>query len=145
MALQLFDFVKILFSKDGSYENLPDNEKNRNFFMTQRFMSIKFPVQANALNHFKVEGPSVMDCWHRTMVHLSGGKVPPWIYAKTKKKETKEEKLKLPSEAFVKWYCQKNECSRRDYDQLVKFFGNAFTDEQLKFEKVLRSQGILQD
>jgi len=141
--IQLFDYTKLVFSKnEKEWEKLKDNDKARNFFMLNRFMSIKYPVQASILSHYKVDPVSVSDYWHRTMKNLYSSS-PSWIYAKTKKRADVEKKLDLPSNEMIKWYCEKNEMTRKDFDQTVKFHGEKFLAELKTLEKILKSQGII--
>lgn len=141
--IQLFDYTKLVFSKnEKDWENIKDVDKARNFFMLNRFMSIKYPVQANYLSHYKVDAVSVSDYWHRTMKTLYSSP-PGWMYAKTKKKADVEKKMDLPSNEMIRWYCEKNELSRKDFDAIVKFNGDKFLTEVKSLEKTLKSQGIL--
>jgi hypothetical protein len=141
--IQLFDYVKIVFSKnEKSWKELKDTDKSRNFFMLNRFMCIKYPVQANMLSHYRIDPVAVSDYWHRTMSSLFNT-APNWIYAKTKKKNEEAKKLDLPSPEMIRWYCDKNEMSKKDFDQNVKFFGDDFIKELKSLEKLLKSQGVL--
>jgi hypothetical protein len=141
--VQLFDYLKLVFSKDDkSWNSLSSTDKSRNFFMLNRFMSIKYPVQAGALSHYRINLESVSDYWHRTMSSLYTSS-PNWIYAKTKKKNDDAKKLDLPSPEMIKWHCERNEMSRRDFDEHVKFFGESFLSELRSMEKILKSQGLL--
>jgi hypothetical protein len=141
--IQLFDYIKIVFSNDEkAWREIKDIDKSRNFFMLNRFMSIKFPVQAAALSHYKIDAPGVSDYWHRTMSNLFKS-TPNWVYAKTKKKNEESKKIDLPSDEMIKWFCEKNEMSRAEFYQNVNFFGDAFLKEIKSLEKILKSQGIL--
>jgi hypothetical protein len=141
--IQLFDYVKLVFSKDEkAWKELKNTDKSRNFFMLNRFMSIKYPVQANMLSHYKISPEGVSDYWHKSMSALHSGS-PSWIYAKTVKKKDIEKKLDLPSNEMIRWYCDRNEISRRDFDENVKFFGESFLGEVRSLEKILKSQGAL--
>jgi hypothetical protein len=141
--IQLFDYLKLVFSKnEKDWKDLKDTDKSRNFFMLNRFMAIQFPVQANYLSHYKIDPVAVSDYWHRTMSSKFSS-TPKWVYAKTIKKKDQEKKLDLPSNEMIKWYCEKNEISRSEFDLNVKFFGESFLDEIKKLEKILKSQGLL--
>jgi hypothetical protein len=141
--IQLFDYIKLVFSRDEkSWKSLKNTDKSRNFFMLNRFMSIKYPVQANMLSHYKINPEAVSDYWHRNMSSLHSG-TPTWIYAKTVKKKDVEKKLDLPSPEMIKWYCDQNEISRRDFDENVKFFGDNFLSDIRSLEKILKSQNAL--
>lgn len=143
MAIQLFDYIEILFSRDEKkWNEMTDMDKSRNFFMTTRFMSIKYPIQAATLSPLKIDMPAASNYWHKTMSQLHGS-VPTWIYAKTVKKDTAEKKLNLPSDEMIKWYCAKNELSEREFMQHVEFFKDEFIKDIKKLEKILKSQGVI--
>ncbi len=141
--IQLFDYIKLVFSRDEkSWKSLKNTDKSRNFFMLNRFMSIKYPVQANMLSHYKINPEAVSDYWHRNMSSLHSG-TPVWVYAKTVKKKDVEKKLDLTSPEMIKWYCDQNEISKRDFDENVKFFGDNFLSDIRSLEKILKSQNAL--
>lgn len=143
IMIQLFDYVGLVFSnKEKEWEKLKDSDKARNFFMLNRFLSIKYPVQVHHLSLLRINPSSASDYWHHTMKGLFGS-TPKWIYAKTKKKNEEAKKLDLPSEEMIKWYCEKNEISRKEFLLHVKFFGDNFLSEVKSMEKVLKSQGVL--
>lgn len=142
--IQLFDYIKLVFSKDEkSWKALKNTDKSRNFFMLNRFISIQFPVQVSFLSHYKIDPVAVSDYWHRTLSSKFTS-TPKWIYAKTKKKTEKEKELNLPSVEMIRWYCERNEISRREFDENVKFFGDDFLVEIRSLEKILKSQGALE-
>ena len=141
--IQLFDYLKLVFSKnDKEWNALKDTDKARNFFMLNRFLSIKYPYQVGYLSHYKINPVAVSDYWHKIM-SAQFSTTPNWVYAKTVKKKDQEKKLDLPTSEMIKWYCERNEMSRKDFDQNVKFFGDTFIKELKQMEKVLKSQGLL--
>jgi hypothetical protein len=143
--IQLFDYLNLLFSKkEKEWNSLKDSDKAKNFFMLNRFMSIQHPVQVNYLSHYKINPASASNFWHRRMTALYTS-TPKWIYAKTIKKKDQEEKKNLPSQEMVRWYCEKNEISRKEFDQNVIFFGEKFLSELRSIEKILKSQGLLKE
>lgn len=141
--IQLFDYMKLIFSKnEKEWKELKDTDKSRNFFMMNRFLSIQYPVQVHHLSHYKIDPSAVSDYWHRSLSSKFNSS-PKWIYAKTIKKKDQEKKLDLPSQPMIKWYCEKNEISRKEFDQMVSFFGEKFTSELKSMEKILISQGLI--
>jgi len=141
--IQLFDYIALVFSKnEKTWKDLKNTDKSRNFFMLNRFMSIKYPVQANMLSHYRINAESVSDYWHRNMSSLHSG-TPKWVYTKTVKKKEVEKKLDLPSTEMIRWYCHQNEMTRREFDESVNFFGNDFLSELRSLEKILKSQNAL--
>ena len=141
--IPLFDYMKLIFSRDEKkWNELSDMDKSRNFFMMNRFLSIRYPVQVHALSLLRTNPSAASDYWHRTMSTLHDT-TPTWIYAKTKKKDEKEKKLELPSDSMIRWWCEKNESSKEDFIQNVNFFGETFIKEIRSLEKILKSQGVL--
>jgi hypothetical protein len=143
--IQLFDYTKLIFTgNEKQWNEVKSTDKNRNFFMTNRFLSIKYPLQVSVLSHFRINSAATADYWHSTLTKLYSSQ-PNWIYAKTKKKAVEDKKKNLPCETMVKWYCQKYEMSRSEYEDSIKFFGEEFLKEIRDLEKILKSQGILKD
>jgi len=119
--MELFDFIRIIFERPGEYARLSRYEKSKHFFMTNRFMSISFPMVASAFNHIRISQPEVMDYWHNSLIKLYV-KVPGWIYCKTSKKG-KKEKVPMPSKEAMEYYLGKMSMSRRDLDDAIRMFG----------------------
>ena len=61
--MKLFDYIKVLFGKDPQWDKLKGYDKSKNSFMTNRFMSIKFPVQANMFNALKIDPVGQAEAW----------------------------------------------------------------------------------
>jgi len=118
--MELFDFIKILF-KPEEYAKLKQHEKGKYYFMLNRFMSINFPLQANAFNHLKLSQPEAVDYWHGQLSKLYT-RSPDWMYTKTGKKGKK--KSAWPSEEAVAFYLDKNKMSKRELHDAVKMFGD---------------------
>lgn len=136
--MELFDFIKILFSDRAEYAKLKDYEKSKHFFMTQRFMSIAHPVQAQMFNHIRVNNARVLDYWHRGMSHKYTS-VPDWIYTKTKKAAVDKKTTKVPSDEAIKIYLDRNNYSQRQLDDAIKLLGAESVYAQIfKIDKVLK-------
>lgn len=119
--MELFDFLKLMFSRGDSYDKLKDYEKTKFFFMSNRFFSIAYPVQAQMFNHIRVNQARVLDYWHRNMIHAYS-KVPDWIYTKTKKSAEKKT-TKVPSDDAIQLYLSKNNYSYRQLEESIKMLG----------------------
>jgi hypothetical protein len=141
--IALFDYTKLLFTaNDKQWKEVTSMDKSRNFFMANRFLSIKYPVQVAVLSHMKINASAVEDYWHKNLGKLYKS-VPSWMYAKTKKKEKEAKKREGLSEEMIKWYCQQEEIGRKEFDYNVSIFGEEFTNELSQLEKTLKSQGYL--
>jgi len=119
MALELFDFIKVMFTDPKKYKELKNSDKSRHHFMVQRFFSIKFPTTAQQLNRNGINGWAVMDLWSLVAVRF-GNRVPGWIYTKTKKAPAAEKKWK-PDADLAKFWMKRTGMSQRDLDDAVKF------------------------
>jgi hypothetical protein len=115
--MELFDFTKVLFGNPREYQKLKTVEKGKHFFMIQRFFSIKFPSTAQQLNRNGINGAAVVDLWQ--IVGQRFGRVPGWIYTKTKKVAT--EKVWKPNSEVASIWMQRHGLGERDLELAIKF------------------------
>jgi hypothetical protein len=137
--IQLFDFIRILFEDPVQYKELSSYDKQRNFFMTNRLMSIQYPVQANALNNIKISQAPALDYWHNNMSNVYT-QVPNWVFAKGQKKaesDKKQKSTKLPSKPAIKEYTKSMKITNRELEDAFILFGDAVYDPIRKLEKVM--------
>lgn len=115
--MKLFDFLKILFGKSTTWDKLTNYDKSRNIFMTQRFMAIKWPTQANLFNKLNTDSVGVINSWR--MVTSQFNRVPGFIYTKVRK----QPKIKKwqPDPEYVKIYMKLNEIGKREFDEAMMF------------------------
>jgi hypothetical protein len=115
--MKLFDYIKILFGKDSEWEEVSDYDKSKNSFMTNRFMSAKFPIQANLFNHLKIDPVGQATAWR--MVSSKFNKVPGFIYTKLEKE--KELKKWKPDNKALTLYLKINEIGEREFYEALKY------------------------
>jgi hypothetical protein len=115
--MQLFDYIKVLFGKDQQGDKVSGYDKSRNSFMTNRFMSIKFPIQANLFNHLKIDPVGQATAWR--MVSSKFNKVPGFIYTKLEKE--KELKKWKPDNKALTLYLKINEIGEREFYEALKY------------------------
>lgn len=127
---KLFDFIGVIFSDDNRYEKLKTKDKIKHYFMTNRFFSIKYPVQACMFSVIDINGSAVCDCWRAIGKRYK--RVPGWIYTKTKSSSTKKKSINkeeyIPSQEAIDYYLNMNEIGMKDYDQTMKFNRDALID-----------------
>ena len=116
---KLFDFVKIMFTKPAHYKKIKQLNKKRHHFMINRFMSIKYPSNAQMFNINGINGGNVVDSW--SMVASRFKSVPRWFYTKTKKAKKNVADKYNPSDRAVELYMSKNEIGNREFDELKLF------------------------
>jgi len=130
--MELFDIVKALFSRD-EYKNVTDSEKKKHFFMIQRFMSIKYPLQAYTFGcSLEVNPVAVVDLWHMMIMRGLPTRVPEWIYTKANKSADKKaetvDKIFTDKELTLA-YCRRNEIGITEFNMLIDFYPSELKNE----------------
>ena len=95
--MKLFDYIKVLFGKDVNCDKVSNYDKSKNSFMTNRFMSIKFPIQANMFNTLKIDPVGQAESWR--LISSKFNRVPGFIYTKVKKTPKQKAKEWNPNPA----------------------------------------------
>jgi hypothetical protein len=118
---KLFDFIKIMFTKNADYNKVSNHNKKRHHFMINRFFAIQYPSNAQMFNINGINGNAVIDSWQ--MVAQRFGKVPMWIYTKTKKTEKAvvNKKQYIPSDTTISFFMERNEIGKREFKELELF------------------------
>lgn len=118
---KLFDFIKIIFTKQKDYHKVKNHNKKRHQFMINRFFAIKFPANAQLFNVNGINPIAVIDSWAMVATRFKG--VPGWIYTKTKKpaKAKVNKSQYIPSDDAVKFFIDKNEIGMREFKELERF------------------------
>lgn len=90
--MELFDFIHAIFSS-AKYKTVSPSVKKKYFFMTQRILSIHYPLQANAFNRTGINQVIILDWWHSFLVskHRS---LPGWVKTTSKKSTDKKSENK---------------------------------------------------
>jgi len=137
--MELFDINKKVFDKQG-WDQVSNSDKKRNFFMLNRFFSIAYPMQANILQHLRINQSAVIDFWH-LFLSSKYDKVPFWIYIKGVKKseEIKTKKINISKET-VKQYCIFNKIDPKIAEDAILHFPNQFANELKQFEKLTKQK-----
>ena len=117
--MKLFDYISKLFgSSDLEWEKIKDYDKSKNSFMTQRFMSIKYPIQANMFNSLKTNPVGIANSWR--LVASKFNRTPSWIYTKVKKTSAKTKDNWSPNPEALKMYSKLNEIGMREFELALK-------------------------
>ena len=116
-GIELFDLVKIMFTNSTEFNKLKSIEKARHAFLINRFFSIKYPSTAQSLNFNGANPTTSVDLWQ--LVASKYGRVPGWIYTKTKK--TEKEKEWYPDKELVSIYLNAHKITETDLKQMIKF------------------------
>lgn len=133
----LFEYISVVFDKHAKWSDVKRSHKSKHHFMLHRFLSIQFPIQANEFNRMGIDPASAADYWHYQL-SKSYNKVPPWMYTKTAKAKVEKNKDYVPSNEVQFFWMKLNSVNRRDYDQMMEFFGDDFKGELKELEAQLK-------
>jgi hypothetical protein len=138
--MELFDFIKILFTDPAEYSKIPAGEKRKQFFMTNRRMAINFPLQAGVLQQNKINQAAVVDFWQR-FVRKQYKYVPGWMYTKGVKKaqEFKEKKTSI-NESLITEYSRYFKIDRKSIVDALEFYPEQITKQLKDFEKIINQK-----
>ena len=117
--MKLFDYIKVLFGKDVNWDKVSNYDKSKNSFMTNRFMSIKFPTQANMFNTLKIDTVGQAEAWR--LVSSKFNRVPGFIYTKVKKTVKQKAKEWNPNPKAKEMYMKFNEIGEREFKEALKY------------------------
>jgi len=138
--MELFDFIKIIFTDPHQYSSITPGEKRKHYFMCNRRFSINFPMQANALQHLKINQSAVIDFW-QVFLQKQYKYVPNWMYVKgvKKAKEIKEKKLMVNNE-LIKEYCKRFKIDPKSIIDALEYYPTEMINELKTFEKIINQK-----
>jgi hypothetical protein len=138
--MELFEFTKILFENPGSWSEITPGEKRKQYFMVQRRFAIQFPMQANALQHLKINQAAVMDFWQKFM-RKTYQRTPGWMYTKgiKKAKVVKEKKYNV-SDKLIFDYANRMEMDKKSIYEALEFYPDLMVTELKQYEKMINQK-----
>jgi len=134
--MELFDLLNAMFAKRHEFEKTTLHERGRHFFIVNRFMSIKYPVQAQFLNNTKIHPGNGVTYWADTVGKMFN-RTPTWMFVKTKKAKEAKAAAQPVNEETIRYYCQKNQCSRRDVNTAMILVGEPFIEELQTLQRLI--------
>lgn len=138
--MELFDFINVIFKDPVQYSSITPGEKRKHYFMCNRRFAIQFPMQANALQHLKINQEAVIDFW-QNFLRKQFKFVPGWMYTKgvKKSKEAKEKKLSVSNE-LIKEYAKIYKIDKKSIIDALEFYPEDMIKELKEFEKILKQK-----
>jgi hypothetical protein len=138
-----FDIIKILLSgSKEQWDNIPKYDKEKNFFIINKTLSIRLPQIANFFNITSIPKDVVLDCLFHQLNNKMGRDIN-WIYTKTKKQDDKSSKiieLKKYSKEEIDAYCRYYNCSIRDFNDALNLFPKDVDSEIQNVNKIYNSK-----
>jgi hypothetical protein len=108
--------------------------------MCQRRFAIQFPMQANALQHLKINPVATIDFW-QVFLRKQYKSVPGWMYTKGVKKtqEVKEKQISVSNEVIIE-YCRYFNIDHKTIIDALKFYPQDIIAELRQFENILKQK-----
>ena len=136
--MELFDFIKVVFTDPVTYSSLTPGEKRKHYFMCQRRFAINFPMQANALQNLKINQAAVMDFW-QIFLRKQYKFVPGWMYTKGVKKAQAVKEKQIPiSKEVIKEYCRYFQVDSKSVYDAIEFYPKEMIQELHAFSKYIK-------
>lgn len=132
----LFSFINTMFSNQNEFKKIKIHERGKHFFMCNRFMSIKYPIQASYFNHIKINPGQAVSSWQEMLGKIYN-RTPPWMYIKTKKIKEEKKKSQTVSNETIRKYCEIHKLSQRQIEDAFLLLGKDFEKELILFEKMI--------
>lgn len=135
-----FELSKIIFSNPGRWQEITPGEKRKNFFILNRRFAIQFPMQANALQHVKINQVGAMDFW-QSFMRKHYDRTPGWMYTKgvKKAKEVKERKTTV-SKKLIDQYAIKMSMDPKSIHDALEFYPDLMAAELKTFDKMINQK-----
>jgi hypothetical protein len=124
---ELIDVFKALVSK-SEWSKITDDDKIKNFFIINRYMSKKYHERAQLLNLKTIDKVSALDLWHH---FIKDKPYPNWFWSKGEKAEKSE----IPDKDY-RLLLQNLKIKDIDLDYLIENHIDFIKDE-LKYYKDL--------
>jgi hypothetical protein len=123
---ELIDVANAMFTNKRNWVNITDEDKEKFFFIFNRYFSKKYPDKAQLLNLKLIDKVSALNLWYGFMLDKP---FPKWFWSKS----DKSDKLEV-SEKDYKILLKKLKVKPSDLDYLIeKHFD--FIKEELKYFK----------
>ncbi|MGL5692054.1 MAG: hypothetical protein ACRDD8_14725 [Bacteroidales bacterium] len=142
--MELFDIIKIMFETPRRWHEVTAYDKKKNYFMINRFMSINYPLQANALQNLQTNQEEVVNYWYR-LVSANYNRTPSWIYTKAKKKDKVEPvsvgkkgaKTKAITSKMILTYANAINSEYKSVKEALDLFGDDMAKEIKEYNEIL--------
>ena len=124
---ELIDVANAMFKNKKDWDNITDEDKEKFFFIFNRYFSKMYPEKSQLLNLKNINKVSSMDLWYYYMLNKP---YPKWFWSKSKK-----EKPIIPDKDF-KLLMRKFNLKDLDVEYLIENHFD-FIKEELKYFKEL--------
>lgn len=132
----LFEVIGSIFTDKQKFSEYSNLTLDRNSFMINRMMAIRYPLQANALNVLNANGADIAKSWNIFLPQQYRN--PSFIYTKGSKKaqEDKTKKAQMPKKSEIIDYCLTYNISYKTVMNAMQFYREEMIEEINDFLKI---------
>lgn len=135
-----YDFthvVNYLFKTREKYDDIPDDDKIRNFFIVNRSFAREFPAHAQFFNKKESDKASAMDIWYSFVHKKRYNNIPKWwSWGKSKTKGKKTESFSsIIKKDEIKYLCDFYDITEEDVKYLLINHKDAVKEEIKKLRR----------
>lgn len=129
--------VNFMFKDRTKYEDIPDEDKERNFFIVNRTFAREYPIHAEFFNKKKNDKASAMDIWFSFAHKKRFNMIPKWwSWGKSKSKSKKTEPIsKIIKKEEIKYLMEFYDIEESDVMYLIIHHKDAVKEEVKKLRK----------
>jgi hypothetical protein len=131
---ELIDIANAMFRKRSDWDNITGEDKEKFFFIFNRYFSKKYPDKAQLLNIKSISKVDSMDLWFHFMKDKP---YPQWFWSKSPYKKLNK-KLPIPDKDY-KMIQSRLKLRNDDLDYLIENHIDAIKEE-IKYYKKLDKQ-----
>lgn len=134
----LFNIIGALFNDRAYIWSLPNQAVKSNWFMINRRIAAKYPMQAQVMNNSKINPVDGVRFWSDYLSAASGGRIPNWVYLKgVKKSQAKSDAKRKVSAAQIRRFASGRNISVKDVEKSLLFFPEETVAEILEYDKII--------
>lgn len=137
--MELFDVIDCMFQNHSAWSEVTNYDKKKHYFMINRILSIKFPVQANTLQHLRINQVAVVDFWFY-FISSQFNRKPSWLYTKTSKKKDTKKTKKVITEDMIKTFSARFGYEVKTVKAAIEYLGEDIIKEIKEFDKLLNGK-----
>lgn len=124
---ELIDVANAMFKDKKNWEGISSEDKEKFFFIFNRYFSKKYPEKSQLLNDKLIDKVSALDTWYLFMLNIP---YPKWFWSKSESSKTKPE----ISEDEITQLMIELDLKKEDIEILIKYYPKLIKEE-LKYYK----------